>query len=79
MINAQTALGHQLLQVAICKAISQVPADAQNDDLIFEMRPRNRASRGFSIRLTVSETGPPRLRQIPLKLSKLLFAGLLHA
>jgi hypothetical protein len=37
MINAQTTLGHQLLQVAIYEAISQVPQDAQDDDLIFEM------------------------------------------
>jgi hypothetical protein len=37
MINAQTALDHQLLQIAICEAISQVPPDAQDDDLIFEM------------------------------------------
>jgi hypothetical protein len=28
MINAQTTLGHQLLQIAICEAISQVPPDA---------------------------------------------------
>jgi hypothetical protein len=37
MIHAQTTLGHQLLQIAICEAISQVPPDAQDDDLIFEM------------------------------------------
>jgi hypothetical protein len=37
MINSQTTLGHQLFQIAICEAISQVPPDAQDDDLIFEM------------------------------------------
>jgi hypothetical protein len=37
MINAQTTLGHQLLQIAICEAMSQIPTDAQDDDLISEM------------------------------------------
>jgi hypothetical protein len=37
MINVQTTLGHQLLQIMICEAISQVPPDAQDRDLIFEM------------------------------------------
>jgi hypothetical protein len=37
MIHPQTTLGHQLLQIAMSKAISQVPPDAQDDDLTFKM------------------------------------------
>jgi hypothetical protein len=37
--------GHQLLQIAICEAILQVPPDAQDDDLILEMKPSETRSR----------------------------------
>jgi hypothetical protein len=39
VIHGQAALRHDLLQVAIGKRISQVPANAQEDNHIFEMPP----------------------------------------
>jgi hypothetical protein len=34
---AEIPLGHHLLQAAVTKRIAQIPANAQDDDLTFEM------------------------------------------
>jgi hypothetical protein len=39
MVNAEVALGHNLLQVSISERVSQIPANAQEDDHVFEMPP----------------------------------------
>ena len=39
MVNGEVPLGHDLLQIAVRQGISQVPANAQEDDHIFEMPP----------------------------------------
>ena len=37
MVNGQTALRKDLLQVAVGERVSQIPADAEEDDHIFEV------------------------------------------
>jgi len=37
MVNGQAALRHDLLQVAIGERVSQLPADAEEDDHVFEV------------------------------------------
>src|ERR1051326_2958053 len=37
MVNGQTALRHHLLQIAIRQGVSQIPANAQENDHIFEV------------------------------------------
>src|SRR5207249_5800305 len=39
MINAQPPLGHQLFEVPQREAISQVPPDTKNDQVVLEMTP----------------------------------------
>jgi hypothetical protein len=39
MIDRKTALGHDLLQVAIGERVSQIPANAEQDDRVFEVPP----------------------------------------
>ena len=39
VVNGEVALGHDLLQVAIRQGVSQVPANAKDDDHVFEMPP----------------------------------------
>ena len=37
MVNREIPLGHDLLQVAICERVSQIPANAQQYDHVFDM------------------------------------------
>jgi hypothetical protein len=39
VVNGEVPLGHDLLQIAVRQGVSQVPADAQEDDHVFEMSP----------------------------------------
>ena len=39
MVDRKTALGHDLLEIAIGERVSQVPTNAQEDDRILEMTP----------------------------------------
>src|SRR5262245_42831340 len=39
MVDRKTALGHDLLQVAIGERVSQIPANAEQDDRVFEVPP----------------------------------------
>jgi hypothetical protein len=39
MVNREIPFGHDLLQIAVRQGISQVPANAQKNDLVFEMPP----------------------------------------
>jgi hypothetical protein len=57
VIHGQAALRHDLLQVAIGKRISQVPANAQKNDDIGEMSPAERRGRVW---LTASPYQKPR-------------------
>jgi hypothetical protein len=59
VIHGQAALRHDLLQVAIGKRISQVPANAQKNDDIGEMSPAERRWSGLAHRITVSKAPRP--------------------
>jgi hypothetical protein len=39
MIDRKAALSHEFLQIAVAQGIAQVPANAQNDDLVLKMAP----------------------------------------
>jgi hypothetical protein len=39
MVDGETALGHDLLEVTIGERVSQIPTDTQENDDILEMRP----------------------------------------
>ena len=39
VVNREVPLGHDLHQIAVREGISQVPANAQDDDHVFEMPP----------------------------------------
>ena len=39
VVNGEVPLGHDLLQVAIRERVSQIPANAKEDDHVFEMPP----------------------------------------
>lgn len=44
-IDRQSALLHDLLQIPITQGIAQVPADADQDNLTFEVTPLERVGR----------------------------------
>jgi hypothetical protein len=39
VVEVKASLGHHLFQIPIAKAVTQIPAHAQQDDLAFEMAP----------------------------------------
>jgi hypothetical protein len=39
MVYFEASLGHHLFQIPIAEAVTQIPADTYQDDLVFEMAP----------------------------------------
>jgi hypothetical protein len=64
VVNAQSALGHHLFEIAVAERIPQVPADTQQNDLGLKMTPFERTriahARNSSAVLEIKQSLPER-------------------
>jgi hypothetical protein len=65
VVYGNASFCHHLFQIAVAERIPQIPSNAQNDDLVFEVSPSEKGRPGLSHSLHPSRPASTSLQQIP--------------
>jgi hypothetical protein len=64
VVYGNASFCHHLFQIAVAERIPQIPSNAQNDDLVFEVSPSEKGRPGLSHSLHPSRPASTSLQQI---------------